>query len=73
MYFRVERQCTIPFPKVNGSVFLIRPYTYDVEDLTPGQRELLISVLEQTHEVEAAYKGFDVNGPHMLRILRGLK
>ncbi len=73
MYFRVERQCTIPFPKVNGSVFLIRPYTYDVEGLTPDQRELLISVLEQTDTTEAAYKGFDVNGPHMLRILRGLK
>ena len=73
MYFRVERQCTIPFPNVNGSVVLIRPYTYDVEGLTSDQRELLISVLEQTDTKEAAYKGFDVNGPHMLRILRELK
>lgn len=69
-YFRVERQCTIPFPDQSGSVFLIRPYTYPVESLTQEQRDTLISVLKQTPTKEATYKGWTLYGEEQIRILR---
>lgn len=68
-WFRVERQVTVPFPQVNASLFLIRVYNYTMESLTQDQRASLISVIRGGGE-GATYKGFDMNGADMVRLLR---
>ena len=45
VFVRVERQVIFGFPDVNAFMFSMRPYHYDVVDMTSNQRETLISAL----------------------------
>ncbi len=57
LYFRVERQTTIPFSNDNASLFLIRTFVYPFSRLSDDQRELLATALAAMPPEIAAYKG----------------
>jgi hypothetical protein len=58
-YLRVERQCTWGFPEVNASLFTIRVYYVDGEQIRANPREcqLLRSALESMTPDSRNYKG----------------
>ena len=45
--FRVERQVTIPFPKTQSSLFLIRVYMTPFTELDKDKKETLLSAIEK--------------------------
>lgn len=57
-YLRVERQVTVPFPDLRGSLFLIRTYLYALEELSAEQRDILFEVTESLPDSIKSYKGF---------------
>jgi len=56
VYFRVERQVTVPLPETRSSVFLIRVYMTPVDELTAAQRAQLIEALRVMPDEVRAYK-----------------
>ena len=57
LWLRVERQITVPFAEVGGSLFVIRTFLYPVESLTAPQRADLTDAVRSMPETIAAYKG----------------
>lgn len=57
-YLRVERQVTVPFSALGGSLFLIRTYVYPLEQLSPEQNDMLYEVTESLPDSIKSYKGF---------------
>lgn len=57
LWLRVERQITVPFAEVGGSLFVIRTFRYPVESLTASQRADLTDAVRSMPEAIAAYKG----------------
>jgi len=58
-WLRVERQATVPLPKVSGALFLIRTYRTPFAALESGQRKTLASAIEQLPEAVRRYKNVD--------------
>jgi dimethylamine monooxygenase subunit A len=59
VYFRCERQITIPLPELNRSCFLIRVFVVPVEHAanTPERRNTLADALVSMSEATVQYKG----------------
>jgi dimethylamine monooxygenase subunit A len=59
VYFRCERQITIPLPELNRSCFLIRVFVVPVEQAanTPERRNTLADALVSMSEATIQYKG----------------
>ena len=70
LWFRVERQLTIPFRTIGGALFVIRTYRYPVTSLTTQQREDVRLAMEQMPERIARYKGLFHGREHVLAMLR---
>jgi hypothetical protein len=70
-FLRVERQVTVPLPEVSASVFLIRTYLYDFEDLSTEQRAVLSDALRQMPPALLRYKRLEQAVPYALALLRG--
>jgi len=58
-WLRVERQVTVPLPKVSGALFLIRTYRTRFATLESGQRQTLASAIERLPEDVRRYKNVD--------------
>ena len=69
LWLRVERQLTVPFPEVGGSLFVIRTFLYPVESLTGSQRADLGDAMRAMPETIAAYKGLAVGRATILDCL----
>jgi hypothetical protein len=54
---RVERQITVPFPRLDASLFVIRTFLYSLDELSAGQRACLAQALRSTRSEILAYKG----------------
>jgi hypothetical protein len=59
IYFRCERQVTVPLPDLNRSWFLIRVYMAPVEQVvnTPKRKQALLEAIHTMPEAHRAYKG----------------
>jgi len=68
-YLRVERQVTVPFPAVGGSLFLIRSFLRPFSTLTAAEKATLAEALRQMPDDVAAYKGLLAGRPRMLALL----
>lgn len=66
-YLRVERQVTVPFPDVAGSLFLIRTYVYPVGDLPIEKRRILHDATLQMPPEVRRYKGLTDTTDRVLR------
>ncbi|MDX2006578.1 MAG: DUF3445 domain-containing protein [Meiothermus sp.] len=59
IYFRCERQVTVPLPELNRSWFLIRVYMTPIEQVadTPERKQALLEAVRTMPEAHRAYKG----------------
>lgn len=71
LYFRVERQTTVPFSAADASLFLIRTFIYPFARLSDEQREILATALTVMPPEIAAYKGLTAAiGPAVAQLRR---
>jgi hypothetical protein len=68
-WLRIERQVTVPFPEVGGSLFLIRTLLRPFSSLTATERATLAEALRVMPDDIAAYKGLLAGRPHMIALL----
>lgn len=66
-FLRVERQVIAPLDDV--SVFLIRVYSYAVDELSPSQRAQLSTAVAEMPATIARYKGLLAARPHITPLL----
>lgn len=69
-FLRVERQITVPLAPAPASLFLIRTYLYDFDDLSDEQRALLARALELMPLEILRYKQLEQALPRALELLR---
>ncbi|HYJ10829.1 MAG TPA: heme-dependent oxidative N-demethylase subunit alpha family protein [Polyangiaceae bacterium] len=69
-FLRVERQITVPLAPAAASLFLIRTYLYDFDDLSDEQRSLLARALELMPLEILRYKQLEQALPRALELLR---
>lgn len=69
LFFRVERQVTIPLPAVDAAVFLIRTSITPTHALGRDERSRLAQALSAMSDEIAAYKGLLAGKAHALRLL----
>ena len=78
LYLRVERQIMVPLPSVGAnaaehgtaSLFFIRTYVYDREQLSDAQRSTLSKAVEEMSEPMRRYKGVLGHEARILQLLR---
>jgi hypothetical protein len=68
-WLRVERQVTVPFPDVGGSLFLIRTFLRPFSSLSSAEKATLAEALRVMPDEVAAYKGLRAGRDHMLALL----
>ncbi len=69
IYFRVEKQVTIPLKEIKSSIFLIRPYVYSLSSLEKKDRERLASDLEAMDDKTLEYKRLKDGKKNIMRAL----
>lgn len=69
VFFRVERQVTVPFTQCGASLFLIRTYVKSVGALGDQERETLCCALRHMPDEVAAYKGLLRDKNHILGLM----
>lgn len=68
-FLRVERQITVPFPQQRASIFLIRTYLYDFDELSNEQRRVLRRALELMPDELLRYKHLEAAAPRAIELL----
>jgi hypothetical protein len=69
-FLRVERQITVPLAPAAASLFLIRTYLYDFNELSSDHRSLLARALELMPPEIVRYKQLEQALPRALELLR---
>lgn len=72
LYLRIERQVTLPCPKVNAFLFMIRTYCRAVKTLCRAEIERLLGAIQTMPPAILAYKGLAADRDRIIAWLQRL-
>ncbi|HEY1101003.1 MAG TPA: heme-dependent oxidative N-demethylase subunit alpha family protein, partial [Myxococcota bacterium] len=72
-WLRIERQTTVPFTDVGGSLFLIRTLLRPLSALTTTERDVVAEALRVMPDEIAAYKGLAAGRAHVIALIDAMR
>lgn len=72
LFMRCERQVVWPFPELKASLFTIKTYFFDINEIkkTNEYKEQLISAIESMNDEALVYKGLENSKDDVLKYIR---